>query len=31
LCIPTASYGMRGGGAVAGWRFIAGKRERQVW
>jgi dipeptidase E len=25
LCIPTASYGMRGGGAVAGWRFIAGR------
>lgn len=25
LCIPTASYGMRGGGAVAAWRFIAGQ------
>jgi dipeptidase E len=25
LCIPTASYGMRGGGAVAAWRFISGK------
>ena len=25
LCIPTASYGMRGGGAAAAWRFIAGQ------
>ena len=25
MCIPTASYGMRGGGAVAAWRFIAGQ------
>jgi dipeptidase E len=25
LCIPTASYGMRGGGAVAAWRFITGQ------
>jgi dipeptidase E len=25
LCIPTASYGMRSGGAVAAWRFIAGQ------
>ena len=25
LCIPTASYGMRDGGAVAAWRFIAGQ------
>jgi dipeptidase E len=25
LCIPTSSYGMRGGGAVAAWRFIAGQ------
>ena len=25
LCIPTASYGMRGGGSVAAWRFIAGQ------
>ena len=25
LCIPTASYGMRVGGAVAAWRFIAGQ------
>ena len=25
LCIPTASYAMRGGGAVAAWRFIAGQ------
>jgi dipeptidase E len=25
LCIPTASYGMRVGGAVAAWRFIAGR------
>jgi dipeptidase E len=25
LCIPTASYGMAGGGAVAAWRFIAGQ------
>ena len=25
LCVPTASYGMRGGGAVAAWRFIAGQ------
>jgi dipeptidase E len=25
LCIPTASYGMRDGGAVAAWRFIAGR------
>ena len=24
LCVPTASYGMRDGGAVAAWRFIAG-------
>lgn len=25
LCIPTASYGMSGGGAIAAWRFIAGQ------
>ena len=25
LCIPTASYGMQPGGAVAAWRFIAGQ------
>jgi dipeptidase E len=25
LCIPTASYGMRSGGAVAAWRFISGQ------
>src|SRR5688572_21074351 len=25
LCIPTASYGMRGVGACAAWRFIAGQ------
>jgi hypothetical protein len=25
LCVPTASYGMRGGGAVAAWRFISGQ------
>jgi dipeptidase E len=25
LCIPTASYGMRGGGARSAWRFIAGQ------
>jgi dipeptidase E len=25
LCIPTASYGMRDGGAAAAWRFIAGQ------
>jgi dipeptidase E len=25
LCIPTASYGMRGGGSLAAWRFIAGQ------
>ena len=25
LCIPTASYGMRDGGAVSAWRFIAGQ------
>lgn len=25
LCVPTASYGMSGGGAVAAWRFIAGQ------
>jgi dipeptidase E len=25
LCIPTSSYGMRGGGSVAAWRFIAGE------
>jgi dipeptidase E len=25
LCIPTASYGMHGGGAVAAWRFISGQ------
>jgi dipeptidase E len=28
LCIPTASYGMRGGGAAAAWRFIAGQEPR---
>jgi dipeptidase E len=25
LCIPTASYGMRRGAAVAAWRFISGQ------
>jgi dipeptidase E len=25
LCIPTASYGMRGGAARSAWRFIAGQ------
>jgi dipeptidase E len=25
LCVPTASYGMRRGGPVAAWRFIAGQ------
>ena len=28
LCIPTASYGMRSGGAVAAWRFISGQEPR---
>jgi len=28
LCIPTASYGMRNGGAIAAWRFIAGQEPR---
>jgi dipeptidase E len=25
LCIPTASYGMAGGGALSAWRFLAGQ------
>ena len=25
LCIPTSSYGMRGGGAISAWRFISGQ------
>ena len=28
LCVPTASYAMRGGGADGAWRFISGQEPR---